>query len=54
MALGKPYTAIADEICLSIDGVYYHIRHIYEKLQVHSRAEAVAEGLKKRLIPPPR
>ncbi|GAB4376038.1 MAG: response regulator transcription factor [Calditrichia bacterium] len=54
MAQGKSYNAIADEVCLSIDGVYYHIRHIYEKLQVHSRAEAVAEGLKKRLIPPPR
>ena len=54
MAQGKSYAAIADEVCLSVDGVYYHIRHIYEKLQVHSRAEAVAEGLKKRLIPPPR
>ncbi len=54
MAQGKTYSAIADEICLSVDGVYYHIRHIYEKLQVHTRAEAVAQGLKKRLIPPPR
>lgn len=52
MARGKSYATIADEICLSLDGVYYHIRHIYEKLQVHTRAEAVAEGLKKRLIPP--
>jgi len=50
MAEGKSYKAIADEIFLSIDGVYYHIRHIYEKLQVHSRAEAVAEGIKKRII----
>lgn len=54
MAQGKTYTAIADEICLSVDGIYYHIRHIYEKLHVHSRAEAVAQGLKKKLIPPPR
>ncbi|RLD14438.1 DNA-binding response regulator [candidate division KSB1 bacterium] len=52
MAQGKSYAAIADEICLSVDGVYYHIRHIYEKLQVHSRAEAVAKGIKNRLIPP--
>ncbi len=50
MAQGKSYNAIADEVCLSIDGVYYHIRHIYEKLHVHSRAEAVAEGLKKKII----
>lgn len=54
MAQGKSYNAIADEICLSIDGVYYHIRHIYEKLHVHSRAEAVAQGIKKRLIAPPK
>lgn len=50
MAQGKSYNSIADEICLSIDGVYYHIRHIYEKLHVHSRAEAVAKGIKKRII----
>jgi DNA-binding NarL/FixJ family response regulator len=53
MASGKSYNAIADEVCLSIDGVYYHIRHIYEKLHVHSRAEAVAEGLKKKIIKAP-
>ena len=52
MAEGKTYAAIADELFLSVDGVYYHIRHIYEKLQVHSRAEAVAKGIKNRLIPP--
>ncbi len=50
MAQGKSYNRIAVEVHLSIDGVYYHIRHIYEKLQVHSRAEAVAEGIKKRII----
>ena len=50
MSIGKSYSEIAKKIFLSVDGVYYHIRHIYEKLQVHSRAEAVAEGLKKRII----
>jgi DNA-binding NarL/FixJ family response regulator len=54
MAHGKSYSSIANEVFLSIDGVYYHIRNIYEKLQVHSRAEAIAKGLKKRLIQPPR
>jgi DNA-binding NarL/FixJ family response regulator len=54
MAQGKSYNAIADEVYLSVDGVYYHIRHIYEKLHVHSRAEAVAQGIKKRLIAPPK
>lgn len=52
MAKGKSYSAIADELFLSVDGVYYHIRHIYEKLHVHTRAEAVAVSLKKKLIPP--
>jgi DNA-binding NarL/FixJ family response regulator len=50
MAQGKSYNVIANEVYLSIDGVYYHIRHIYEKLHVHSRAEAVAQGIKKRII----
>lgn len=54
MALGKSYATIASEIFLSVEGVRYHIRHIYEKLQVHSRAEAIAQGLKDRLIQPPR
>ncbi len=52
LAEGKSYAAIADEMFLSVDGVRYHIRHIYEKLHVKSRGEAVAEGLKKRLFPP--
>jgi DNA-binding NarL/FixJ family response regulator len=53
MAQGKSYNSIANEVYLSIDGVYYHIRHIYEKLHVHSRAEAVAEGLRKKIIRSP-
>jgi DNA-binding NarL/FixJ family response regulator len=51
---GKSYAAISEELFLSRDGVRYHLRHIYEKLQVKTRAEAVARGLKERLVPPPR
>ena len=54
MALGESYAGIAAELFLSVEGVRYHIRHIYEKLQVHSRAEAIAQGLRGRLIRPPR
>lgn len=54
MASGKSYSTIANELYLSVEGVRYHIRHIYEKLQVHSRVEAIAQGLKDRLISPPR
>ncbi len=52
MAEGKSYAMIANELFLSIDGVRYHIRHIYEKLQVNSRGAAVAKGFKNGLIFP--
>ncbi|HEX9654634.1 MAG TPA: response regulator transcription factor [bacterium] len=54
LAHGKSYAAIGGELFLSVDGVRYHIRHIYEKLQVNSRTQAIAKGLKERLIQPPR
>ncbi len=52
LAEGKSYAAIGKIMFLSIDGVRYHLRHIYEKLHVKTRAEAVAKGLKDHLIPP--
>lgn len=54
LAAGKSYSNIAGEMFLSVDGVRYHIRNIYEKLQVHSRAEAIAKGHQNRLIRPPK
>ncbi|UCH11679.1 MAG: response regulator transcription factor [Fidelibacterota bacterium] len=53
LAEGKTYSAIGKELSLSLDGIRHHIRHIYEKLQVHSRGEAVAKGLREKLIRPP-
>lgn len=50
LAEGKSYKTIAGEIFLSVDGVKYHIRSIYEKLQVNSRAEAVSKGQKLRIL----
>jgi DNA-binding NarL/FixJ family response regulator len=47
---GKSYSAIADQIYLSVDGVSYHIRNIYRKLQVKSKAGAVAKGIANGLI----
>lgn len=52
LATGSSYAAIAEKIFLSVDGVRYHIRNIYKKLQVHSRSEAVAKGIRKRIIKP--
>ena len=53
LAEGKSYAVIAHQLYLSIDGVVSRIRKVYEKLQVHSRAEAVATGLAQGIIPPP-
>ncbi|MDZ7714976.1 MAG: response regulator transcription factor [Balneolaceae bacterium] len=52
LATGKSYAAIAKTIFLSVDGVRYHIRNIYRKLQVNSRSEAVSKGISRRLIDP--
>ncbi len=52
LATGKSYAAIGKAIFLSVDGVRYHIRNIYQKLQVHSRSEAVSKGISRRIIDP--
>jgi len=41
---------IADELCLSIRTVQGHLTHIFNKLQVGSRTEAVVRGLKEGWI----
>ncbi len=46
LAQGYAYKEIADHLGISVDGVRNHIRKIYEKLQVHSRTEAVVKYLK--------
>ncbi len=51
LAEGKSYKTIAEENYLSVNGVKYHIRNIYEKLHVNSRAEAVNKGRKLRILP---
>ncbi len=41
LAEGRRYREISRRLGLSLETVRTHIRHIYEKLQVHSRTEAV-------------
>jgi DNA-binding NarL/FixJ family response regulator len=49
LAKGYLYKEIADKIGLTYATVHTHIRHIYEKLQVRSRTEAVARHLNRPL-----
>ncbi len=43
LAAGQPYKMIADKMGVSIHTVRSYLRRTYEKLQVHSRTEAVAK-----------
>ncbi len=46
---GMSYKLIADACYISIDTVRGHIRHIYEKLHVHSKGEAVSKAIKNNI-----
>ena len=47
---GHHYKTAAAELGITINTVSSHMRHIYEKLQVHSKSEAVAKALRQGLI----
>jgi DNA-binding NarL/FixJ family response regulator len=47
---GKSYKTIANECFISIDTVSTHVKHIYEKLHVHSKSEAVAKAIRQKLV----
>jgi len=47
---GCSYKMIADRHFISIETVRNHIKHIYEKLHVHSKSEAVVKALKERIV----
>ena len=47
---GHNYNPAAKELKSSVNTVKFYIKRIYEKLQVHSKSEAVAKALKERLL----
>lgn len=43
---GYNYKTAAAQLGLSVNTISFHMRHVYEKLQVHSKSEAVAKALR--------
>ena len=47
---GHNYTTAAAKLKVSLNTIKTHMRHVYEKLQVHSKSEAVAKALRNRIV----
>ena len=50
LAEGHSYKTAGDELGVSINTVRSYIRNVYDKLQVHSKSQAVARVLRERLF----
>lgn len=47
---GHHYKTAAEQLGVSINTIRFHMRSIYEKLQVHSKSEAVSKALRNRIV----
>ncbi len=47
---GHNYKTAAASLGVSVNTVAFHMKRIYEKLQVHSKSEAVAKALRDRIV----
>jgi DNA-binding NarL/FixJ family response regulator len=47
---GHHYQSAADQLGVTVNTIRFHLRNIYDKLQVHSKSEAVAKALRERLV----
>ncbi len=47
---GHNYKTAAAELNVSFHTIHFHVRNIYDKLQVHSKSEAVSKALRDRII----
>jgi DNA-binding NarL/FixJ family response regulator len=50
LADGHHKKTAADKLGITVNTVSFHLKHVYEKLQVHSKTEAVAKALRERLV----
>ena len=50
LAEGHSYKTAAHALSLSIDGIRFHVRNIYERLHVHSKSDAVLKALRSGLL----
>ncbi|MDW7692355.1 response regulator transcription factor [Flammeovirgaceae bacterium SG7u.111] len=50
LSKGKSYTVIADELFIHKETVKSHIKNIYHKLQVNSKAAAIEKAIQQKLI----
>lgn len=54
VAAGLPNKAIGEQLYLSVHTIRNHVQRILEKLQVHSKLEAVAVGVREGVVAIPR
>ncbi|HEX6880106.1 MAG TPA: response regulator transcription factor [Terriglobales bacterium] len=47
---GHNYKTAAKELTVSVNTISFHMRRIYDKLQVHSKSEAVSKALRHGLV----
>lgn len=50
LAEGHSYKTAAEALGSSVHTVTFHMRSIFDKLQVHSKSEAVAKALRQRIV----
>jgi DNA-binding NarL/FixJ family response regulator len=50
LAEGHNYKTAAGELKVSVNTISFHMKHVYEKLHVHSKSAAVAKALRRGIV----